>query len=112
MKFSEKWLRTWVNPEISTVELIEQLTMAGLEVDSITPAVVPFRGVVVAKVIECVPHPKAELKLCKILTGDNSTFEVACGAPNIALNQKIAFATVKKLLIPFVQFLTSASKYS
>ena len=37
MKFSEQWLREWVNPPISTAELAEQLTMAGLEVDAIEP---------------------------------------------------------------------------
>ncbi len=42
MRFSEKWLREWVNPQVSTEELAHQLTMAGLEVDAIEPAAPDF----------------------------------------------------------------------
>ena len=38
MKFSESWLRQWVNPKLSTDELVAQITMAGLEVDSVASA--------------------------------------------------------------------------
>ena len=48
MRFSEKWLREWVNPSISTAELVAQLTMAGLEVDSATPVAGAFTGVPLA----------------------------------------------------------------
>ena len=50
MKISEQWLRTWVNPSISTEEMVEQLTMAGLEVDGTEPAAGEFTDVVVARV--------------------------------------------------------------
>ena len=59
MKFSEQWLREWVNPPISTKELAEQLTMAGLEVDALSPAAPPFEGVVVGEVLVVSPHPDA-----------------------------------------------------
>ena len=51
MKFSEAWLREWVNPDITTAELANQLSMAGLEVDSVEPAAPAFSGVVVGEVI-------------------------------------------------------------
>ena len=53
MKFSELWLREWVNPAISSEELSEQLTMAGLEVDGVEPVAGDFHGVVVGEVVEC-----------------------------------------------------------
>ncbi len=51
MKFSEAWLREWADPEISREGLLEQLTMAGLEVDGVEPVAGPFTGVVVAEVV-------------------------------------------------------------
>ncbi|WP_439958742.1 hypothetical protein, partial [Pseudomonas syringae] len=46
MKFSEKWLRAWVSPQVGRDELVARLSMAGLEVDSVTPAAGEFTGVV------------------------------------------------------------------
>ena len=60
MKISEHWLREWVNPAVSSAELAAQLTMAGLEVDSVEPAAPPFESVVVGRVIGLVPHPDAD----------------------------------------------------
>ncbi|SUC18326.1 phenylalanyl-tRNA synthetase subunit beta [Proteus mirabilis] len=60
MKFSELWLREWVNPAISSEELSEQLTMAGLEVDGVEPVAGDFHGVVVGEVVECGQHPNAD----------------------------------------------------
>ena len=50
MKFSEQWLRSWVNPDITTQQMCDQLTMAGLEVDGVEPAAGDFTEVVVARV--------------------------------------------------------------
>ena len=47
MKFSEQWLRTWVNPDVSRDELVARLSMVGLEVDAVTPVAGEFSGVVV-----------------------------------------------------------------
>ena len=70
MKFSEKWLREWVNPTISTEALCEQLSMAGLEVDSVEPVAGVFSGVVVGEVVECGQHPDADkLQVTKIDVG-------------------------------------------
>lgn len=53
MKFSELWLREWVNPAIDSEALSDQITMAGLEVDGVEPVAGSFNGVVVGEVVEC-----------------------------------------------------------
>ena len=60
MKFSESWLREWVNPQLSTNELAEQISMAGLEVDGVEPVAGEFSGVVVGHVVECGGHACAK----------------------------------------------------
>lgn len=56
MKFSEQWLRGWVSPQVSRDELVARLSMAGLEVDSVTPAAGDFSGVVVGEVLGTEQH--------------------------------------------------------
>ena len=74
MRFSEAWLRSCVNPDIATAELAAQLTMAGLEVDSIEPVAAPFSGVVVGEVLELSPHPNADrLRVCRVDAGDRKS---------------------------------------
>jgi hypothetical protein len=66
MKFSEAWLREWVNPDITTEQLADQLSMAGLEVDSVEPAAPAFTGVVVGEVLAREQHPDADkLSVCQ-----------------------------------------------
>ena len=60
MKFSELWLREWVNPAIDSEALANQITMAGLEVDGVEPVAGSFNGVVVGEVVECGQHPNAD----------------------------------------------------
>ena len=60
MKFSEQWLREWVNPPLSTAALAEQLTMAGLEIEAVSPVAGDFSGIVVAEVLDVTPHPNAD----------------------------------------------------
>ena len=60
MKFSENWLRTFVNPPLATRELAHALTMAGLEVEAIEPAAPPFDSVVVGEVLKVEHHPDAD----------------------------------------------------
>ncbi|HKY70137.1 MAG TPA: phenylalanine--tRNA ligase subunit beta, partial [Gammaproteobacteria bacterium] len=93
MRFSEKWLREWVDPDLTTVQLTEQLTMAGLEVDCIVPAAQPFRGVVIGEVESIEVHPKGSgLKVCQIDVGSTQTLTIVCGAQNIDTHQKVAVA--------------------
>lgn len=94
MKFSEKWLRTWVNPDIDTAALVHQITMAGLEVDEVLPAAGAFHGVVVGLVKAVTPHPDADkLNVCEVSDGDQ-TVQVVCGAPNVRAGLKVPFAVV------------------
>ena len=60
MKFSEQWVREWVNPAINTEQLCEQITMLGLEVDGVEAVAGEFSGVIVGEVVECAPHPDAD----------------------------------------------------
>ena len=95
MRFNESWLRDWVDPPVSTSELAEQLTRAGLEVDSVEPAASPgaFAGVVVAEVLECGPHPNADrLKRCVVDAGHGDRVEVVCGAPNARAGMRAVLA--------------------
>lgn len=99
MKFSEKWVREWVNPAISTQELADQLSMAGLEVDGIDPVAGEFSGVVVGEVVECEQHPDADkLQVTKINIGQDELLDIVCGAPNCRQGIKVAVATVGAVL--------------
>jgi phenylalanyl-tRNA synthetase beta chain len=94
MKLSENWLREFVNPKLTTDELVEQLTMAGLEVDGVTPVASEFSKVVVGELLEVNPHPDADkLVVCKVSGGDE-THQVVCGAPNARAGIKVPFALV------------------
>ncbi len=99
MKFSEQWLREWVNPALSIDELVAQLTMAGLEVDAVEPVAGKFSSVVVAEIVEIEPHPDADkLRVCKVACGEDDLVQVVCGAPNARLGLKAAFAKVGAVL--------------
>ncbi|MFI7803053.1 phenylalanine--tRNA ligase beta subunit [Pseudomonas sp. DD1] len=94
MKFSEQWLRGWVSPQVNRDELVARLSMAGLEVDSVTPAAGVFSGVVVGEVLSTEQHPDADkLRVCQVSNGAE-TFQVVCGAPNVRPGLKIPFAMI------------------
>lgn len=93
MKFSERWLREWVDPPLSTGELAARLTGAGLEVDSVEPVADGLRGVVVAGVVEAGRHPRADrLSLCRVDAGTGELLSVVCGAPNVRAGMRAALA--------------------
>ena len=94
MKFSEQWLREWVNPDVTTAELSHQLTMAGLEVDAIEPVAAEFNNVVVGEVVSLEQHPDADrLRVCQVNVG-SETLSIVCGAPNVAQGQKVPAALI------------------
>lgn len=98
MKFSEQWLRDWVNPQVSRDELVARLSMAGLEVDSVTPAAGDFSGVVVGEILATEQHPDADkLRVCQVGNG-SEIFQVVCGAPNARPGIKIPFAMLGAVL--------------
>jgi phenylalanyl-tRNA synthetase beta chain len=98
MKFSEQWLREWVAIETPQAELLEQLTMAGLEVDGTEPVAGRFDGVIVARVDAVEAHPNADkLSVCQVFDGAE-THQVVCGAPNVRPGLVTAFARVGAVL--------------
>lgn len=95
MKVSEQWLREWADPPVDTDTLVEQLTAAGLEVDSAERLANLPDTIVVAEVREVSPHPQAErLSLCRVDAGGGETFEVVCGAPNVFVGMRAPMALV------------------
>ena len=94
MQVSVKWLRDYVDVDVSPAELAERLTMAGLEVDSLRETGPAFSGVRVARVHSLNPHPNADkLVLCEVTTGDR-TLPVVCGAKNIRVGDTVPLAEV------------------
>lgn len=98
MKFSEQWLRELVNPAIDTQGLVDQVTMAGLEVDEVEAVAADFSGVVVGEILTAEQHPNADkLRVCTVSDGSEE-FQVVCGAPNARTGLKTAFAKVGAVL--------------
>ena len=94
MQFSENWLRTFVNPNLSSEELSHALTMAGLEVEEMTPVAKPFAKVVIGEIVEAAKHPDADrLQVCKVNVG-KETLQIVCGASNARVGLKAPCALV------------------
>ncbi|HIL95996.1 MAG: phenylalanine--tRNA ligase subunit beta [bacterium] len=101
MKFSEAWLREYVNPELTTRQLVDQLTMAGLEVDGFEPVASKFSKVVVGEILNVESHPDADkLVVCRVSSGAEE-HQVVCGAPNARAGIKIPFALIGAKLEDF-----------
>ncbi len=99
MKVSEQWLRTWCNPNWTTQELSEALSLAGLEVDDITAVAPAFSGVVVAEVVRVDAHPDAEkLRVAQVNVGEAALVQIVCGAPNVRPGIKVPCAKVGAVL--------------
>ncbi|WP_318518664.1 phenylalanine--tRNA ligase subunit beta [Photobacterium leiognathi] len=99
MKFSESWLREWVNPAVNSEELAHQITMAGLEVDGVEAVAGEFTGVKVGQVVECAQHPDADkLRVTKVDVGAEELLDIVCGASNCRQGIKVAVATVGAVL--------------
>jgi phenylalanyl-tRNA synthetase beta chain len=99
MRFSEAWLREWVNPAIDSATLADQLTMAGLEVDSVEPAAPAFNGVVVGEVRSVAQHPDADkLRVCIVDVGQAQPLQIVCGAANVAAGMRVPVALVGAVL--------------
>lgn len=93
MQISERWLRSFVDPSLSTGELTHLLTMSGLEVEACAPVAFPFCGVVVAEVMEVRTHLNADrLNVCLVRVGQNEALSIVCGAPNVAKGMRVPCA--------------------
>ena len=94
MQFSENWLRTFVNPAISSAELSHALTMAGLEVEEMTPVAPAFDRIVIGEIVEALKHPDADrLQVCKVNLG-KEILQIVCGASNARVGLKAPCALV------------------
>lgn len=101
MQFSESWLRTLVNPKMTSDELSHLLTMSGLEVEEVEPVAPPFSHVVVAKVVEVAKHPNADrLNVCQVDAGTGTLLNIVCGAPNVRPGMKVPCALAGAKLPP------------
>ncbi len=99
MRISEAWLREYVNPAISTQQLVGQLTMAGLEVDSVQAVAADFSGVVVGEVLSLAQHPDADrLRVCQVAVGGPEPLQIVCGASNVRAGLKVAAALIGAVL--------------
>lgn len=101
MQFPESWLRSFCNPDLTTQQLADLLTMAGLEVEELQPVAPAFTGVVVGHVLEVAKHPDADrLNVCKVDAGTGAVLQIVCGAANVRPGIKIPCATVGAELPP------------
>jgi phenylalanyl-tRNA synthetase beta chain len=101
MQFPESWLRDFCNPSLTTAQLADTLTMAGLEVEELKPVAPPFSHVVVGEIIEALQHPNADrLRVCKVNVGEASPLDIVCGAPNARVGIKVPCALVGAALPP------------
>jgi phenylalanyl-tRNA synthetase beta chain len=92
MKFPERWLRSFCNPDWTTEQLADRLTMAGLEVEEVGTVAPPFGGVVVAEVRSVGRHPDADkLSVCEVDTGSGMR-SIVCGAPNVRAGIRVPCA--------------------
>ncbi len=95
MKFSENWLRELVEIKADRAALAHALTMAGLEVEELTPLGENLSGVVVAEIVAAEKHPEADrLQVCKVNAGSGEPLQIVCGAPNARVGIKVPLAMV------------------
>jgi phenylalanyl-tRNA synthetase beta chain len=104
MTISYKWLCEYLPEQVELQKLGKLLTSVGLEVESITPYEElkgNLQGVVVGEVITCDKHPDADkLKLTTVNIGSDEPLQIVCGAPNVAVGQKVLVATVGTTIYP------------
>ena len=101
MQFPESWLREFCNPALTTQQLADTLTMAGLEVEELEPVAPPFTGIVVGEIKEAVQHPNADrLRVCQVDVGQGALLNIVCGAPNARVGIRVPCAMVGAQLPP------------
>jgi phenylalanyl-tRNA synthetase beta chain len=101
MQFPESWLREFCNPSLTTQQLADTLTMAGLEVEELEPVAPLFTKIVVGEIKEAVQHPNADrLRVCQVDVGQGSLLNIVCGAPNARVGIRVPCAMVGAELPP------------
>lgn len=99
MKISLNWLKDYVDlSDLSTDEIIDKLTMSGLEVEDVTDENELYKNFIVAEVKSVTKHPNADkLSVCEVFDGKEN-LQVICGAPNVAAGQKVVFAPIGTII--------------
>jgi phenylalanyl-tRNA synthetase beta chain len=101
MQFPESWLRAFCNPPLTSQQLADTLTMAGLEVEELQPVAPPFSKVVVGAIVSAEQHPNADrLRVCQVDAGQGALLNIVCGAPNARVGIKVPCALVGAELPP------------
>ena len=101
MQFPESWLREFCNPDLSTEQLAETLSMAGLEVEELKPVAPPFTHIVVGEIKTAEQHPNADrLRVCTVDVGQPELLNIVCGAPNARVGIRVPCALVGAELPP------------
>ena len=101
MQFPESWLREFCNPPLTSQELADKLTMAGLEVEELVPVAPPFQKIVIGTIVAAEQHPNADrLRVCQVDVGQAEPLQIVCGAPNARVGIKIPAALVGAELPP------------
>lgn len=98
MNISYKWLREYVDFDMTAQEVADALTSAGLEVDSVEEVQSirgGLEGIVIGHVLTCEPHPNSDhMHVCSVDLGQDDPTQIVCGAPNVAAGQKVVVATL------------------
>jgi len=92
MKFTLGWLKQHLETDATLDEILDRLTMVGLEVEGVTDRAKGLETFVVGEVLDAKQHPDADrLRVCQVNTG-TETIELVCGAPNARTGLKGVFA--------------------
>ncbi len=98
MNISYKWLREYVDFDMSAQEVAAALTSIGLEVDGVEEVQSirgGLKGIVIGEVLTCEPHPNSDhMHVCTVNLGQAGPEQIVCGAPNVAAGQKVVVATL------------------
>ena len=101
MQFPESWLREFCNPRLTTAQLADTLTMAGLEVEELKPVAPAFSHIVVGEIMDAAQHPNADrLRVCQVNVGQAQLLTIVCGASNARVGIKVPCAMVGAELPP------------
>ena len=98
MNVSYKWLKEYVDVELTAQEVADALTSIGLEVEGVEEVQSirgGLEGLVVGHVLTCEPHPNSDhMHVCTVNVGTPDIQQIVCGAPNVAAGQKVIVATL------------------
>ena len=99
MKISLNWIKQYIDlKDLTTKDIVDKLTMSGLEVEDVVDENELYKNFIVAEVKSVSKHPNADkLSVCEVFDG-KETLQVICGAPNVAPGQKVVFAPIGTLI--------------